>query len=270
MQISVIVPCYNEESYLARCLKTLFDQSLGADEVIVVDDGSTDRSREIALQFPVKLLKGRHEGPGNARNLGAHSSQGDILVFVDADMYVDREFLEHLTRPIRDGNSIGCFHLDEFVGNYDNVIARCWNVHSGFKDDRRIPLDYPESCPIYRAIRRDAFMRIGGYSDCGYGEDESIGRKLGVMATGVRGAISYHNNPATLTEVFESARWIGKGMPPQPLGYYLRLIPVYTVLKALRRAFRMRTPVYALFSPVYDFGILCGLIMRRLTGRHTK
>ena len=77
--ISVIIPVYNEEKMIGICLKSLKHQSYKQMEIIVVDDGSSDSTRNIVKSFPdIKLLTQSHKGPGQARNLGAANSMAEI------------------------------------------------------------------------------------------------------------------------------------------------------------------------------------------------
>src|SRR4030066_376370 len=123
MKISVIVPTYNEEKHIEECIVSLFQQDYQDMEIIAVDDGSTDRTREILQKFAEKkqiiFLKQNHLGPGHARNLGVSCSGGEILVFVDADMIFSKgEFLHELVKPIIDGKSKGTFSKEEYVANW--------------------------------------------------------------------------------------------------------------------------------------------------------
>ncbi|MBU1322617.1 glycosyltransferase family 2 protein, partial [Patescibacteria group bacterium] len=98
--ISVIIPSYNSGRTIKPCLESLIKQSLKS-EIIVVDDGSKDNTKTIVQSFPqIKLLAQTHQGPAKARNLGAKKATGQILVFVDADMEFDQDFLKDLTQPI--------------------------------------------------------------------------------------------------------------------------------------------------------------------------
>ncbi|PDV97074.1 glycosyltransferase family 2 protein [Candidatus Chloroploca asiatica] len=85
--ISVIIPVYNGERFLAEALQSVLDQTLPPDEIIVVDDGSTDNSATIARSFgsPVRVLTQANLGPAAARNLGVAHTTGDLLAFLDAD-----------------------------------------------------------------------------------------------------------------------------------------------------------------------------------------
>jgi glycosyltransferase involved in cell wall biosynthesis len=87
--VSVVIPVYNAEKYLRQAIRSALEQTLSPHEVIVVDDGSTDSSREIAASFgsAVTCLFQRHQGPSAARNLATKHSSGDWIAFLDADDY---------------------------------------------------------------------------------------------------------------------------------------------------------------------------------------
>jgi glycosyltransferase involved in cell wall biosynthesis len=88
--VSVIVPVCNAAEYLEEGLESVVDQTVPPHEVVVVDDGSTDRSAEVAERFAashpeVRVLRRENGGPGLARNAGIAAARGDVLVFHDAD-----------------------------------------------------------------------------------------------------------------------------------------------------------------------------------------
>ncbi len=82
---SVIIPCYNGEKFLGEAIESALRQSHAAVEVIVVDNGSTDRSGQIAQQYPVRYLRLETPNVCEARNAGIRESRGEYLVFLDAD-----------------------------------------------------------------------------------------------------------------------------------------------------------------------------------------
>ncbi|HEY2536876.1 MAG TPA: glycosyltransferase family A protein [Solirubrobacteraceae bacterium] len=82
---SVIVPAYQAERYLREALDSAFAQDYDAFEVIVVDDGSSDRTAEIAASYPVQLLRRSHRGPAAARNCGIAASRGEFVTVLDSD-----------------------------------------------------------------------------------------------------------------------------------------------------------------------------------------
>lgn len=86
--ITAIIPCYNAESYLAEAIESVLAQTRPVDEIVVVDDCSTDDSRAIARRYPVTILQTpSNRGHAAARNLGIEASRGDVIAWLDADDY---------------------------------------------------------------------------------------------------------------------------------------------------------------------------------------
>jgi glycosyltransferase involved in cell wall biosynthesis len=83
--VSVIIPCYNGEAYLKEAIESALAQSYPRVEIIVVDDGSTDNSSEIAQKLPVRYVRQQNRGLTASRNLGIRESKGSYVVFLDAD-----------------------------------------------------------------------------------------------------------------------------------------------------------------------------------------
>lgn len=90
--ISVIIPVYNSEKYLDRCLSSILNQSYKDIEVIVVNDGSTDSSKEICQKYDVKVIDSEHRGLSAARNIGIEHANGEWLMFLDSDDWVSEDF----------------------------------------------------------------------------------------------------------------------------------------------------------------------------------
>jgi glycosyltransferase involved in cell wall biosynthesis len=83
--ISIIIPCYNGEAYLHEAIESALAQSYQRIEIIIVDDGSGDRSAEVADRYPVRYIHQQNRGVSSARNLGIQASRGDAITFLDAD-----------------------------------------------------------------------------------------------------------------------------------------------------------------------------------------
>ena len=94
MKISIVIPVYNSSLTLKECLASIFSSSFKNYEVIVVSDNSTDDSVKIASEFNINIIELRqNKGPGNARNEGAKIAQGDILLFIDSDVIINKDSL---------------------------------------------------------------------------------------------------------------------------------------------------------------------------------
>jgi len=217
-KLSIVIPMYNEERYIERCLTSLLYQTQRIHEVILVDDGSTDRTVKYANKFKddfelLTILKQKNKGPGTARNLGAKKAKGNILILIDADMSFDENYLKYLIKPIVNGTEFGTTHGVERVANLDNVWARSWSID-------RLP-NPPLRTAVFRAIKKSVFLKHGGYDiSKGYFDDslEHIG-----SGRVVKKAICYHNNPETVNEAFKHSMWVGSGIcKTGTLGYYIR------------------------------------------------
>lgn len=97
--VSIIVPVHNVEAYLEKCLDSLINQTFDNYEIIIVNDGSTDRSKEIAERYKDKysnivLINQEQKGVGEARNTGIEASKGEYILFVDSDDYIHRDTLK--------------------------------------------------------------------------------------------------------------------------------------------------------------------------------
>lgn len=286
--VSVIIPTYNEEKVIADCLKSLGEQSYKPLEIIVVDDGSKDKTLKIVSSFhfpkgnetfPVlssKILRQNHKGPGPARNLGAKHAKGEILVFVDADMTFDRDFIKDLTKPVIDSKTIGTFSKNEMNANRDNIWSRCWNINRGWPTDRLIPPDYPDTAPVYRAILKKEFDKVGGFAQTGeYTDDWSLSRKLNKKSTLAKGAVYYHKNPSSLKEVFKQARWIGKNefisgtFVRQIRSLILYSAPISLVIAVYKSVFNFNF-YFLLFKLIYDLAIFTSVAKSFLGERKSK
>lgn len=121
--ISVIVPVYNVEKYLERCVKSIAAQTYKDLEILLIDDGSTDKSGEMCDAFQqtdsrIKAFHKQNGGLSDARNYGIEHSAGEFISFVDSDDYIDEKMLETLHRLIteNDADLAVCSAMDVFEG----------------------------------------------------------------------------------------------------------------------------------------------------------
>ena len=108
-KISVIVPIYNVEQYLKKCLYSLVNQTLNDIEIILVDDGSTDNSKQILTSYQkkysnIKVISKENGGMSDARNVGLGYATGEYISFVDSDDYIEKNMLEKLYQKATEKN----------------------------------------------------------------------------------------------------------------------------------------------------------------------
>ncbi len=187
LTISAIVCAYNEAAYLPACIHALLAQTRRPDEIIVVDNASTDGSGELARAIPgVRVVREPARGLVLAREAARVASRGDVLAYVDADCrppitwlaqveqrFVQREAVVAVTGPYRfyDWDLFGRLLLRA----YDVLVAppTHWLVHHGLGIGAIL---YGGNF----AVRREALSRIGGFDRRieFHGEDTNLGRRL--------------------------------------------------------------------------------------------
>jgi glycosyltransferase involved in cell wall biosynthesis len=270
--VSVLVPAYNEERVIAQCLDSLVAQSLSALEIIVVDDGSTDRTAAIAESRGVRVLRVPHSGPALAKNRGATEARGNVVVFFDADLVAEPDAIERLCRPILAGATVGTYTRDFAVANPADPWAECWTLNRGAAPGEHFRELPPAHWENFRAVAREPFVRVGGYDDVGYGEDMTLAPKLQTLAEAVPGARVGHHHPDSLTEIWHNARWIGRGTVLRGQArVFRRYAPWRSVRRGIAGARAIHRPRYVVFAVVYDFGVLSSYCETRLgRRRHAK
>ena len=108
--ISVIVPVYNIELYIEECIKSILNQTYGKIEILLIDDGSTDRSGEICRKYAqidsrIKVLRKENGGLSSARNYGMNYAMGDYYLFVDGDDTVEEDICQKLWDLLKKENA---------------------------------------------------------------------------------------------------------------------------------------------------------------------
>ena len=124
-KVSVIIPCYNKAQYVAQAIESVLNQTYSNVEIIVVDDGSTDNTKEIleglALQDSrVVPINKNNEGVSIARNTGLLAAKGEYVSFVDADDYVASDYASYMLELAKTANSDFCLSLDAFTRAGEN------------------------------------------------------------------------------------------------------------------------------------------------------
>lgn len=166
-KVSVIIPAYNSSATIGRALTSVFEQTCQDFEVIVVDDGSTDNTRDIVAAFGsrVSYLYQPNRGPSAARNLGLQRSEGETLVFLDADDTLDPRFLElTLKRLDRFGDeTAGICTGWCYVDADGQALAHTRFSQSGFLGFRDFLFTNP--FPIHATLVRSNMVRAAGGFD---------------------------------------------------------------------------------------------------------
>jgi len=270
-KVSVIIPIFNEEKYIGLCLQSVLKQTHNNIEIIVINDGSTDLSNKIISNYNVRLLTRFHIGPGECKNFAAQFAKGEILVFIDGDMYIDKNYIINIIIPIVNNKCDCTYTTSEFVKNLNNIWSKCWNINNNLPSDSRINPEDKNMGKAIRAISKKSFIKSGGYdSSKGYIDDITL-NKDGLIILPVHTAVCYHFNPDSLKDVFLSSRWIGRSaMLNLSFRNVLRYSPLNSIRIALKKIFNGAPIKYLVFKLIFDFGIITGMLNKNQQHNYSK
>lgn len=265
--VTAIVAAYNEERHLGECLASLRAQTYALLEILVVDDGSTDGTAAVAAGVPgVRLLRRPHSGKARSVNVAAEAATGEIILFLDGDLVFAPDYVERLVAPIVSGEALGTCHGTELVANPGNRWAACWQARAGLPPDRRqvlTPKQIADGSVVYRAVGRGDFLRVGGFDDIGFLDDQTLYPKLGKFARCVPEAVCRHYNPERLSEVFAAGVWGARSiLHLHGRGALVTYFPLFGLFHAVREGVRTWSATRFLYDLVYEMGIFRGLLRR--------
>lgn len=250
---SVIVPAFNAEKTLSFCLESLLAQTVPKEqyEVIVVDDGSTDRTSEIARRYDVRYFFQNNRGPATARNHGARVARGHIILFTDSDCVPASNWIEEMTMPFTDPD------VSAVKGSYRTqqreLVARFAQQEFEDRYDMLLKHSHIDMVDSYSAaFRKEVFTTAGGFDESfpkANNEDTELSYRLasrGYKMIFKPSAIVYHRHPATLSRYLKVKFWRGywrmmvyRRYPQKALkdSYTPNVLKVQTLLAAISLPF---------------------------------
>lgn len=208
--VSVVVPVYNAQQTISHAIQSLLSQSYGGDiEIIVVDDGSTDKTPQVVRSFrEVLYVRQENAGPATARNRGAADSKGEFILFTDSDCIPHNNWVEKIV------NGFGNENVSAVCGSYgianpEDILARCIHDEILFRH-RFLMSSYPRAFGSYNVgIRRTVFFEVGGFDESyrqASGEDNDLSYKVvksGQLIYFERKAIVNHYHTTQLFKYFK-------------------------------------------------------------------
>ncbi|GHH35033.1 cellulose synthase/poly-beta-1,6-N-acetylglucosamine synthase-like glycosyltransferase [Streptomyces umbrinus] len=207
--VSVLVPAYNEEAGIESTVRSLLASDYPQLQIIVIDDGSTDRTAELAegVGDPrVLVVRQPNAGKAAALNTGLAHTSHDIVIMVDADTVFEPDAIHHLVQPLAHP-AVGAVSGNTKVGNRRGLLAKWQHLEYcfGFNLDRRMfeVLECMTTVPgAIGAFRRDAILGVGGVSDDTLAEDTDL--TMALWRAGWR--VLYEESAIAWTEVPTSLR----------------------------------------------------------------
>ena len=214
--ISVIVPVYNVELYLERCVDSIINQTYNNLEIILVDDGSPDKSGDLCDKLAKKdnrimVYHKKNGGLSDTRNYGVRNANGEYITFIDSDDYVAKDYIEHLYSMIEEFNAdiaAALFYRtsgDEFTGSMNNVLPQI-SVLNGKEACYKLLQGGKYYCPLVIAcakLIRSNLVKENPFPVGKKHEDEATTAKFFINANKVvlsnREIYAYYQNENSIT-----------------------------------------------------------------------
>lgn len=268
-RVSIVIPAKNEEANIAHCLESIraLDYCSDLVEVTVVDNGSGDQTVSKARSLGAKVLELPRGTISELRNLGASSSTGELLAFVDADVCVEREWLLNAVNCFQETGAV-CVGASPAIPEANSWVERAWHEQIRIRPGR-CARDWIASMNLL--VKRESFQAVGGFDPKLYTcEDVDLGYRLGrlgpiVSDKSIRAV--HYGEAKSLSGLFRKESWRGisnfdgilqHGIVPKELrSHFVALFywTLYPLLAALLLTGKLRA-VAALFL----FSLLIPLI----------
>jgi glycosyltransferase involved in cell wall biosynthesis len=240
VKISIVVPVYNAEEYLDRCLHSVLDQEFTSYEVILVDDGSTDASWLICDRYSSTdprfiTLHQPNKGVSAARNAGINMAQGEYVMFLDADDALLPDALESMVASAS-GEDVVIGGYGVFINNVPSsevmpadTVSYKGHDYARFFEDNLLPYCELLDAPWAKLFRTKAIRRIRFNEDMDYAEDKlfvfEVLSKCTSILTVSKAVYGYYKRPGSLGSDISSDQHIRK------LQIFLqRYVPLISVL----------------------------------------
>ncbi len=255
MDFSIIIPAKNEEANIGRCLQSIseLDYDPARFEVIVVDNGSSDKTVEIARRYGAVVFVLPELTVAGLRNFGAREAKGDILAFLDADCTVDNQWLKAASFYLERQHKIPAFGSPVILPENATWVQITWYQVRG-KPEQIIPVEWLESANLF--VLRKSFWNVQGFNEaletC---EDYDLTQRLksiGTLMSDFRVKAIHYREPATVKEFFKKEIWRSKSNYRGLLARKIDLNEVPSLVLPI---------IYGMFCLASALGILAAVAM---------
>ena len=220
-KVSVVIPAYNEGENIKETIESVLNSDYPKDklEVIVVDDGSTDNTYEIASQYPIKVIRKPNGGAASAKNLGILHATGDIIITLDSDTTIPKDTIKKLASYFEDPK-VGAVSGSVRVKDPKTLLEKWQAIEYDIILVYRRILEMFNSVYVtpggLSAFRKDAIMEVGLFDPRSLTEDQEIAMNLQKHGWDVKSsldAFSYTKVPDTLSKLIKQRiRWVRGGV----------------------------------------------------------
>jgi cellulose synthase/poly-beta-1,6-N-acetylglucosamine synthase-like glycosyltransferase len=219
--VSIVIPMYNEEKTVGECIEAILNQSYPSEqyEIIVVSDGCNDNSEEIvrnimksANKFYIKMVRQENQGAAAARNFGAKSSRGAIVLFIDADCIADFRWIEEMIKPLSKNNVAGV--QGAYKTKQKEIVAKLSQIEFEERFKKLQQTEYVDFVGSFSAAyKREVFEKFNGFNTK-FVMNEDVDLAYRISSDGYKlyfnpGAVVYHLHPESLSKYIRLKFWRG-------------------------------------------------------------
>jgi glycosyltransferase involved in cell wall biosynthesis len=216
--VSIVIPAFDEEEALPSLLHDLINQSYQNLEILLVDDGSTDRTLDLAKEWldqrpRTKLISTEHRGPSHARNVGLANAAGEIVFFAECDCTYTPDYVTNAVKVLADEPGLAgvCLTGSPLVTK-STFATQCIDFENRIQHEK---IRRGNTQPFYAWVyKRDVLDKVGGFDETLFqGEDRDLFRRITSMGLGiglVKGVNWQHKHDETITRLVPKWYWRSK------------------------------------------------------------
>ena len=257
--ITVIIPAHNEEKYIANAIESVLSADFnGKKQIIVVDDGSIDRTYEIASKFKkngVRVIKTRHLGKSSSLNTALRYAKGDIIAVIDGDSYIQKDALRMMTKELERKDVVAATGIVK-VKNRKKFICMWIHIEQLYNSLMRLLFSKIDANIVtpgpLSMYRRKELMQVGGFSTKGFSEDIDVTIRLirkGYKIGFAEGAVAETNMPYDTKGFLRQRTRFARG-----------------ILNIFKRHMQLNTTIIDLYTlPLFLFSYVQAVIMGSFT-----
>jgi glycosyltransferase involved in cell wall biosynthesis len=202
LKVTVAIPCYNGEEYINQVIESILNQTRSSDEILVIDDGSTDKSANLVERYAkrherVKLISHyENKGIAFARNTALQHAENDVIVYIDVDVQADPQFIASILNEYTDEKVAGVGGQG-IESNIRNVYDRWRKLHASQGSGSQIKRNTGMLWGLCSSYRRKVLAEIGGFDTFYRTNAEDVDIGIRIRGAGYRlvyspDAIVYH------------------------------------------------------------------------------
>lgn len=203
ISISAVIPCYNDGEFIADAIQSCLSQSVRTEEIIIVDDGSTDNTADAVSEFSnnTNYIKTSNRGAAAARNTGVAQAQSEYIAFLDADDYWLEDKIQRIKNAIKKSQATDLVYSDFYIRENNEIRREVSALDSGDNFPEKLFVSGGSILPSCSVVRKSTFQKLGGFDESlEVGHDRDLWIRIGM-----EGCVKRVPEPLTIRTVRDTS-----------------------------------------------------------------